>query len=170
METIKSKLLKIKALAERGIQGERENAQILLEKLLKHYHVTLDELAEEKQDFYTYHYKNVTERKLLVQVIVYVHKTSEVKMKVNYKSRYFRLEQTQLQHLETLELYNIYRKAFDVELERLFVAFIHKHNLFSGEKSNNSDKMSRQELLRIANMMQSMQEVKIPMKRNLLSL
>ena len=45
-ESIKSKILKLKALAERGEKGEAINAQRLLDKLLGQYGITLDEVIE----------------------------------------------------------------------------------------------------------------------------
>lgn len=42
-ESIKNKLKKLLALAERGMQGEAENARRLLEKLCKEYGVSMDE-------------------------------------------------------------------------------------------------------------------------------
>ena len=48
-ESIKNKLKKLLALAERGVQGEAENARRLLEKLCKEYGVSIEELFDENQ-------------------------------------------------------------------------------------------------------------------------
>ena len=48
-ESIKNKLKKLLALAERGVQGEAENARKLLEKLCKEYGVSMEELLDENQ-------------------------------------------------------------------------------------------------------------------------
>ena len=45
-ESIKNKLKKLLALAERGVQGEAENARRLLEKLCMEYGVSMDELLD----------------------------------------------------------------------------------------------------------------------------
>ena len=42
-ENIKNKLKKLLALAERGVQGEAENARKLLEKLCKEYGVAAEQ-------------------------------------------------------------------------------------------------------------------------------
>ena len=49
----KEKLGRLKALAEHGIGGERDNAAKLLDRLLKKYGARLDELDDEQeQDFF----------------------------------------------------------------------------------------------------------------------
>ena len=48
-ESIKNKLKKLLALAERGVQGEAENARRLLEKLCKEYGISIEELLDENQ-------------------------------------------------------------------------------------------------------------------------
>ena len=45
-ESIKNKLKKLLALAERGVQGEADNARKLLEKLCKEYGVSMEESVE----------------------------------------------------------------------------------------------------------------------------
>lgn len=48
-ESIKNKIKKLLALAERGVQGEAENARRLLEKLCKEYDISPEELLDENQ-------------------------------------------------------------------------------------------------------------------------
>ena len=48
-ESIKNKLKKLLALAEKGVQGEADNARRLLEKLCKEYSVSIEELLDENQ-------------------------------------------------------------------------------------------------------------------------
>ena len=48
-ESIKEKLKKLLALAERGVQGEAVNARRLFEKLCKKYGVSIEELLDENQ-------------------------------------------------------------------------------------------------------------------------
>jgi hypothetical protein len=48
MDTILDQLKKIYELSEKGLEGEKENAQELLKKLLKKYNLKTDDLLEEK--------------------------------------------------------------------------------------------------------------------------
>ena len=50
METIKSKILKLQALVERGENGEATNAKRLLDKLLSKYGLTIDDVLAEKEE------------------------------------------------------------------------------------------------------------------------
>lgn len=65
-ESIKNKLKKLLALAERGMQGEAENARRLLEKLCKEYGVSMDELLDENQ--VKYHFFEVGRNKIYLDL------------------------------------------------------------------------------------------------------
>ena len=68
-ESIKSKILKLKALAERGERGEAINAQRLLDKLLRQYGITLEDVIEntEEKKWYKFACRKKYEQKLLHQ-------------------------------------------------------------------------------------------------------
>ncbi len=51
-ESIKSKLLKLQALAEKGYKGEAETAKIMLDKLCKQYGVSLEEVLNREEKKY----------------------------------------------------------------------------------------------------------------------
>lgn len=70
---IKSRLLKIHALATRGVGGEMSNAKSALDSLLKKYNLTIDQLLDlqdpkSERIFYNSH-KNRLYNKYLNQVI-----------------------------------------------------------------------------------------------------
>ena len=65
-ESIKNKLKKLLALAERGVQGEAENARRLLEKLCMEYGVSMDELLDENQ--VKYHFFEVGRNKIYLDL------------------------------------------------------------------------------------------------------
>lgn len=58
-ESIRSKVLKLQALAERGEKGEAINARRLLDQLLAKYGVSLEEIveAQEEKQPYTFNVK-----------------------------------------------------------------------------------------------------------------
>ena len=49
MSNKKEILLKLKRLAERGINGEKENAEKLLNKMMKKYEISEEELEQEEE-------------------------------------------------------------------------------------------------------------------------
>lgn len=66
----KSALLKkIKALAERGVGGEQENAEAILSRLMEKYGVSEDELDEETRKRHDFEYHGKEQEKILRQVV-----------------------------------------------------------------------------------------------------
>ena len=65
MDDKKKQLLnKLKALAERGVGGEKETAQRKLKKLMKKYDVEEADLSDEKKENFEFKYKNKFEKQL----------------------------------------------------------------------------------------------------------
>lgn len=66
----KSALLKkIRALAERGVGGEAENAEEILRRLMEKYGVSEDELDEEERRRHDFEYHGKEQETLLRQVV-----------------------------------------------------------------------------------------------------
>lgn len=65
-------LKKIKALADRGVDGERESAQTLLTRLMEQYGISETEIEEERRETAWFPYSQETERRLLNQIIYMV--------------------------------------------------------------------------------------------------
>ena len=65
-------LKKIKALADRGADGERESAQTLLARLMEQYGISETDLEEERRETAWFPYSQETERRLLNQIIYMV--------------------------------------------------------------------------------------------------
>lgn len=56
-------LKKIKALADRGVDGERESAQTLLARLMEQYGISETDLEEERRETAWFRYSQETERR-----------------------------------------------------------------------------------------------------------
>lgn len=69
MTDAKERLKKLYALALRGVGGEKVQAQAILEKMLKKYAMTLDDLDEEVINEYQLEYHGKEQEKLLKQTI-----------------------------------------------------------------------------------------------------
>lgn len=61
-ESIRSKVLKLQALAERGEKGEAINARRLLDQLLAKYGVSLEEIVEAQEEKTTVHFQRKGKR------------------------------------------------------------------------------------------------------------
>ena len=68
-EELLERIKAVKALADRGERGEKENAQALLEKLMQKYGVTEADLELERVETVFFPYHDELERRILIQVI-----------------------------------------------------------------------------------------------------
>ena len=165
MSEPKERLKKLYALALRGLDGETEQAQALLEKLSKKYGMCLSDLDEEVEREYHIKYSGKTERRLLAQIVYKV---------TNEKNRTYGLEYTksgrtcntalgvvctEAQKLEIEFLFDFYKKLLEKETERFFSAFIQKHRLFGNLKEGEEGAdISEEELRRMYLIMQGLSD------------
>lgn len=162
---LEEKLRKLLILSERGIDGEKDNAAVLLERLLKKHGLELSDISDEEISRYWFKYKGAWHERLLTQVILKVA-GREVKMwESKMKRSKIGADVTKAQMLEIEMLFDAYKIALDEEMDFTFEAFINKNNLFP---QSNKEKLARdcsdEELQRsklLMNRMLSMNEVKV---------
>ena len=134
-ESLKDKLKKLKALAERGCGGEAENAQRLLERLCAANGIDLGLLNdEEKKSRYTF---NIGRNRVFITLFTqcYSKVTDSSKMSYRQESRSeISLELTQVDYAELKGLYEWHKANFEKELEDIKKTIIHaycqKHRLY----------------------------------------
>lgn len=135
IESIKSKILKLHALAESGNTHEAMNARAMLEKWLLQYGLSLDEILEEKNEprWYEFKARSSWEKKLLFQCYFMVKNVG----KVSYRGRseIISFELTPYEFAELTNFYEWHRKQLGKELKEMqknFVdAYVYKHNITS---------------------------------------
>ena len=126
-------LQKIKALADRGIDGERESAQALLSRLMKQYGISEAELEEEQRVTAWFRYSQETERRLLNQIIYMVTGSSGFGCVGSYSGRKRKERGAECTAAERLEIeanYEFFKAAMEAELEIFYSAFANKNRLF----------------------------------------
>ena len=64
-ERILEKIKRVRALAERGVDGEKDSATALLDRMMEKYGITETELAEERREIAWFRYKTPLECRLL---------------------------------------------------------------------------------------------------------
>lgn len=154
---------KLKALAEQGVGGEKENAQQLLKKFMRKYNVSEDEIDDDVLIEYEKKVKNEYEIKLFAQVFYKVVDGSIYTFKSVRSGRRFKnllgYRCTAAQNIELEFLFDFYKRLFYKELDLLFTAFIQKHKLFGDSpKDKPDDKIDYDELLRIIEMMNALSD------------
>lgn len=132
-----SKIKKIKALVDIGVDGEKQSAEELLTKLLDKYNIYEEDLLEDivkEYEFYCYGQFGI---KLFSQIVYsvnpniklfrYTYKRSDCKTRL--------VRCTQAEFIEISEMYDFYRHHLDKGLEMYFNAFIQAEKIFpDGEK------------------------------------
>jgi len=136
-EKVMDQLRKIAALADRGFMGEAAMARQILEKKLREYGLTVDDLYKDAKKVRTFRYQNELERRLLVQILVHYFGSSSDEFKggsIIRKKKVIKIELTDLDYAELSSEYGYYRGAFAREVkksnEAFLVAFVNRFELF----------------------------------------
>lgn len=126
-------LQKIKALADRGVEGERESAQAILSRLMEQYGISEAELEEDRRETAWFAYSQEIERRLLAQIIYMVTGASSygcVGAYTGRKRKKVGAECTAAERMEIEANYEFFKAAMNEELEIFLSAFASKNHLF----------------------------------------
>ena len=133
---LEAKLLKIKALAERGEGGERESALRLFQKLLKKYDIDEEALQKDRLNKHWFTYHSDIEENLLVQIFYMVTGDTEYfRRKSKTRGNQCGCMCTDFEKTEIRFYFEFYRKALQEELEAFLMAFKLKNHLFPDESA-----------------------------------
>lgn len=131
-EKIADKLKKIKALAERGVGGEKETAMRMYEELKARYEIEDEEIMLDAVTLHWFSYKTELEEDLLTQIF---YKVTGSATYHRYTGSFSRRKKrgcdcTELEAAEITLLFNFYKEEFRKELEVLMAAFKYKNDLY----------------------------------------
>lgn len=132
------RLQKLISLAERGEGGEKENAQRMLDNLLKKHGLSVSDIVGDKQSLQWFKYgKGLFELRLLSQII-YAVCGSRDKWK-NTRRRYvIGVKCSEYERVQIELRFSVYREALKKEFEVIYDAFLHTNKIFP-EKSGDED-------------------------------
>jgi hypothetical protein len=138
-------LNKIKALAERGADGEKENAQLILSRIMEELGITFEDIDNEKlKRFYFKKPKNMMLRKLFFQILSTVLSSEITYSKLG---RYdIALEMTPTDYIEVKAKLDFYLYHFNKDLELFFLAYIQKNDLFPIKSANKDCNPTKEEI------------------------
>ena len=145
----RDKLLKIKALAERGQDHERMIAARKLEKALADLGLTLADLLSEEKDIHYFKCETPEEAQLLLQIVAMI---TDAKDRIDvYRQKGSRKKEqgyalTPAQYAEVSDLYGQYRAAWKAGLSDLMTAFIQRNKIFPPTASEKRASLSEAEL------------------------
>ena len=130
------RLKKLRELALRGIDGEKETAQILFETLSEKYGITEDDLDEDIVSPFILEYHGKEQKKILIQTIFKVtNKSSNCYYLCNIDTgrtakTKLRVYCTEAQKVEIEFLFDFYVRVWEEEVKTFLTAFIFKHDIF----------------------------------------
>lgn len=133
MNNKKELLEKLKALAQRGVGGEKENAELLLKKLMKKYNISDEELERDSIDLYKIIIpRHFMMRKLASQVAYSVIGNDDTKgiYFSGNKNKIFYFKGTQSEFLEFEAKYKFYSNWLKKDLDIFYIAFLQKNEIF----------------------------------------
>lgn len=131
MSSIQEKLKKIKALADQGVGGEKETAQLLYEKMLAKYGVVEAEL-EKPEDLKRrwFKYKDDLDFKLATQIFYKVTGSPEYWVKKDKRIKQIGVDCTEFEFDEIMFYFNFYIKHLREDFDIFVRAFINVNNIF----------------------------------------
>lgn len=161
MSDSKQELLrKLKALADGGVGGEKENAQRILRRLLDKYDISEAELDDEALTEYTFRACGARERTLLIQVCFKV--TNGARQVYSYKRGAGSRSEiccrcTKAEGIQIGFEFDFFRELWRDEEDMFFRSFIQKHRIFD-DKPGEGKELEPDELARMMGMMRAMQD------------
>ncbi len=133
-DALRQKLTKLLALARAGEAGERENARTLLDRLMLKYDFSLADLERGASiSPCVFEFETDWEKRLLGQVLYRVmgdDRKAYFTHRAGERTPYLCADLDPSERAEVELMYGIYRRQLEREFERLFAAFLGKHDLF----------------------------------------
>ena len=133
-ERLLEKLIKVKALADRGEGGERESAERTLAAMMERYGITEADLEDNQVSTHWIRYKTVWEEKLLHQLAyMYLgagHSFGCVGTYTGRSRKKVGIDCTPAQYIEIEADFTFYSAAMEEEMGLFYSAFLQKNRLF----------------------------------------
>ena len=141
-------LQKIKALADFGVSGEKENAQKLLDKLMRKYKIKEEEISEETINIYPIKWRGFKGRQLAVQVFFSIIEDLETRKFYTFKNRQAgEIHCTPAEFLEWQAKFKFYQYHLNKDLDVFYGAFVHRNKIFGKcTKADDSYKLTAEDI------------------------
>ena len=141
LESIRVRLLKVLRLAQEGVGGERENAEVLLGKLLRRHGMTLADLEgalDQPRTLVWLPASDVDERAVLAQLVLKLF-GAERKVFARPEDAALGVEATPSEQAAITIGWEVYRTAFAEARQALVIGFCFKHGLFAPSGAEDAD-------------------------------
>ena len=155
---------KLKALADQGVGGEKENAAAKLTAFMEKHGITMDQLGEDKRERSPFRVTK-DQHKLFFQVAASViGMRATTYWVIPGKRNLVKLETTKSEAIEIELKFRHYWKAYTDELKIFYSAFIQRNRIFSIDAKSTCQEPSEddvQHAIRVLKMAGAIKKVKI---------
>jgi len=124
---------KLKTLADRGVDGEKENAITMLQNLMVKHGLSMADIEGEKRTWRRFKVLAAQDRFFLQVVANVLGDGYKQKIKSTGQKIYLSVEVTAAEYVELAAKYEFYWNHYQKELEVFYLAFIQKNHLYKKE-------------------------------------
>lgn len=136
---------KLKALSERGVAGEKENATKLLEKLIKKYGITETDLKSKETKVVNIELRTDAEKRICSQILYAYFDNAPLYRRFGTKISFW-TKLTKAEEIEFKYMLSVYIDSFYKEQEIFVKAFIQKNKIFpKNAPTTNLNELSAEE-------------------------
>lgn len=165
-DKIRTRAMKVLALARRGERGEKEAAQSMLDRLLEKYGMSMADLDDESESkqWVRLSYRGPFEKRVLVAVACKVLNVSALQVHRRKGAQNFEVELTRVQALEIELQWAIYRRELKKTLANSVAAFVHANSIYSNalpDANKQASPLSPEDVAAILAMAKGMKSVPI---------
>lgn len=148
---------KVQKLVEQGIDGEKENAKLMLDGIFKKYNLTLNDILDEPKQIYWFSVKKY-EQKLLNQIVSSIVGIDYKSWRRNDSKRGFELTKSEYQDVKLK--FRIYSKEYKKQEGIFYAAFIQKNELYAKPNDKKEKKeLTYEELIEIQKILSMMEGI-----------
>jgi hypothetical protein len=142
-EALMRRIGKIKALAERGVDGEQAAARAMLENILTRHSLTMADIEDTApvRNWVEVSFSGKHERSLMTHVILKVRQepeTFKIQQRKRVRSSYY-VQLSPAEHVEVEFVFELMRKALADEFDKVLSAFIFRNRLFGPSPERDDD-------------------------------
>lgn len=139
-ESVRARLLKVLRLAQQGVGGERENAEALLEKLLRKHSMTMADLesVEAGESRVWLSAADAEERMVLSQLAIRLFGTKR-KLWTQQGNCHLGVDLSPAEKTAIEIAWEVYSEAFAEARHALVLGFCFKHELYASDENGGSE-------------------------------
>jgi len=119
---------KIQSLVEKGVGGEKKAAEKALEKLMKKYGFTLDDLSSETNDYHFFKVQS-KDRQFFSQIAATILGKDVFLLEDRFNKKCLVIKTTKAFAIEIKHKFEFYLRAYNEDLKIFYRAFLIKNNL-----------------------------------------